>query len=54
MIENYKSEDGNGHIQSLKELVHVPEEVIVQLYQEHLSSFLEDITILERQKDMPI
>ena len=51
--QNYKLEDGNGLILSSRELVHVQEVDILPLYQVPPSSSSEDITILEKQKDMP-
>jgi len=49
-INNYKLEDGNGHILLFKELVLVQEEDIVLLYQVLQSLFLVVITILEKLK----
>ena len=49
-IDNYKSEDGNGPILLLKELVLVLEEDIVLLYQELLSLFSEVIITQEKLK----
>ena len=49
-INNYKLEDGNGHILLFKELVLVQEEDIVLLYQVLQSLFLVVITIPEKLK----
>lgn len=52
--KNYRSDDGNGHIPSLRESVLAPEVDTVPRCLAHRLSSLEDTTIQERMKDTPI